>query len=175
VRRTEVGDSAAEVAPTASRGVGRADDGLGELLGAPDLACDEGGEPDADDRPARDEADRIGYEKHRDEAKQAEEENPGKALAGSKFITHHAHEEATDDICSDRCDVAKLELCAGEAESGRLLEDGRQRCGRESGEEGGEESEPRRVEGCTSGTQASQIGATCRLWVLCALQTRACS
>mmetsp|Transcript_16661 Transcript_16661/g.50389 ORF Transcript_16661/g.50389 Transcript_16661/m.50389 type:complete len:426 (-) Transcript_16661:319-1596(-) len=116
VRHRQVGDAAAEVAPAAGGGVDGPDDALGEHLRAPDLAGDEGGEREADERAAGDEGIGVLRGREDDEAGQRRKEEDAHGLACSKLVAERAGEETHRDGRADGGGARRGELVRREAQ-----------------------------------------------------------
>ena len=159
----EEGDTATEVAPPAGGRVRDANDPLREHLGAPDLAGDEGGEPHADDEPARDESSGVRDEHHAEDGWRGNEEDEREALARAHLVADDAHQEAADDVGRDAHKVPHGQLGALQPERRALLQHWRERRGREGAEERGEEPKPRGVEGVHVRTTEGPEGQLGRL------------
>jgi len=133
-RHRQVGDSAAEVAPTSSRGVGQADDRLAEHDTDPRLAGDEGGEADADEPAADDEARGVLHVHHAEDWEGGHQQAGRHSPPGANRVSDEPHDEAEEDGGAYARHASDRGFALRDAKS--WLDVRHQRCGRKGGEEG---------------------------------------
>ena len=141
----ELGDTTSEVTPATHKGVGSADDLLGEHTARPVLAHDEGTSGNTNEQTKDGKASGTVDEtsERRRDGRSAEDD--GEEDAGSELVAGGSEEETHEDGSGDADNRRSPDLLLGQVEGRPDLRE--KRSDGEPDEEGDEETPPRAVEG----------------------------